>query len=99
MVERETLIEVKLQKKEKKGTSSLDAQELTIYPNPVGSRCLLLIHSSLISSKAYLCNIKGEGIKTIILNQSKVELSLIDLPKGLYFLTTERGLSIPIIHQ
>ncbi|MBD3635720.1 MAG: SBBP repeat-containing protein [Crocinitomicaceae bacterium] len=75
------------------GTSSIYEQEietLKIYPNPTTGLFNVELPSGLEAGHLSIFNLQGQQISSISLQGEKnIELSIIDLPSGLYYLQVE----------
>ena len=67
---------------------------LSVYPNPFTSSLTVDFDNVILNGKLQIVNQMGQILETITLNGNRFELSLMDLPKGIYWLQikSESGL-------
>lgn len=71
---------------DKTGTLHIaESEEINVYPNPAISFFELSVSETLVGKEAYLFDVSGKQVKTIVLNEQKIRIDTSGLPVGIYF--------------
>ena len=66
--------------------SGLNTEGVSVYPNPFTSTLTVDFDNVILNGKLQIVNQMGQILRTTTLNGNRFELSLVDLPKGVYWL-------------
>ena len=66
--------------------NGLNTEGVSVYPNPFTSTLTVDFDNVILNGKLQIVNQMGQILQTRILNGNRSELSLLDLPKGIYWL-------------
>ena len=67
-------------------SSAVIIQDITISPNPANEFIQLNSTENLVDSRYEIISYKGERVKTGLISSIKMDISLIDMPQGQYFI-------------
>jgi hypothetical protein len=78
------------------GISEASSTPLNAYPNPTNGELNIVVPDALIGQTAKLTDISGKQIARILLSESLVNVSMVNLSAGTYFLTMDNESCAPI---
>ena len=63
-----------------------EAEDINIYPNPAVTTFELAVPSSLVGKVAYILDVWGKQVKSVIVSNEKTQVDISGLPGGVYVL-------------